>query len=214
MILAVLTITADDYGYAPGYDAGIVEAAGAGAIDGASVMVMRSPDPAPLLATGVELGLHLEPGPSPAEQAEGFERLVARPPAHIDGHHHCHASAAIAVDVAELGARLGVPVRSIDDAHRRLLRELGVATPDRLLGRLAESEPALPAELAAWLAGAEAPPGTTEWLVHPGHPGEPVGSSYDAGRGEDLELLLALGDRRRWAERGIRRTSLARALAA
>src|SRR4051794_88448 len=37
----VLIITADDYGYSPRYDEGIVEAAGAGAVDSVSVMVTR-----------------------------------------------------------------------------------------------------------------------------------------------------------------------------
>ena len=54
-----LIITADDYGYSPRYDEGIVEAATARAVDSVSMMVKRGPlDVAPLLATGAELGLH------------------------------------------------------------------------------------------------------------------------------------------------------------
>lgn len=211
---ATLAINADDYGYAPSYDAGLTAAAEAGVIDGVSLMVMRRPDPTGLVATGIALGLHLEPWPSSAEQAAEFERLIGRPPAYIDGHHHCHATPSMAAEVAALGARLDVAVRSVDGPHRRLLRGLGVATADRLLGRLDESEPRLPAELAAWLAGHEPLSGVTEWFVHPGHPDPFSGSSYDAGRSEDLALLLELGDRRRWAGRGIRRASLARALSA
>ena len=65
----VLIITADDYGYSPRYDAGIVEAAGAGAVDSVSVMVTRDGlDPGPLVETGVEAGLHLE---LPRELTEG-----------------------------------------------------------------------------------------------------------------------------------------------
>jgi predicted glycoside hydrolase/deacetylase ChbG (UPF0249 family) len=207
----MLVVIADDYGYAPAYDAGIVEAARAETIDGVSVMAMRGPDPGPLLAAGIPCGLHLEADPSPAEQAVAFERLVGRAPAHLDGHRHVHRSEELAEPVAALALRLGVPVRSVDDAHRAFLRERGVPTPDRLLGRLEESEPALPPEIAAWLGGAAQPPGVSEWLVHPGHPDPATGSAYDAGRAEDLALLLELGDRRSWAERGIRRGSLARA---
>ncbi len=210
----MLVICADDYGYAAAYDAGIVEVARAGAIDGASVMAMRAPDPAPLLEATVALGLHLEAEPSPAEQATAFERLLGRAPEYVDGHHHVHADEALAGDVAALALRLGVPVRSVDAAHREFLRRHGVATADRLLGRLEESEPALPAELATWLAGGPAPPGVTEWFVHPGHPDPASGSAYDAGRAEDLALLLELGDRARWAERGISRCSPGRALRA
>jgi predicted glycoside hydrolase/deacetylase ChbG (UPF0249 family) len=208
----MLVINADDYGYAPAYDAGIVEAANAGAIDGASVMAMRGPDPAPLLEAGIELGLHLEASPSPADQAAAFERLVGRAPDYLDGHHHVHGAPEHAAEVAALAVRLSVPVRSVDDAHRAFLSESGVATPDRLLGRLDESEPALPAEIAAWLAGGAPGRGVTEWMVHPGYLDPSTGSAYDAGRAEDLALLLELGDRDRWAARGIRRMSLSRAL--
>ena len=210
----MLVINADDYGYAPSYDAGVLAAAEAGAIDGASVMAVREPDPRPLLETAVAIGLHLEASPSVAEQAAAFERLVGRVPDYIDGHHHAHAREELAGEVAELAVRLGVPVRSVDPDHRAFLRDRGVGTPDRLIGRLAESEPALPTAIAEWLAGAAPEPGVTEWMVHPGRPDPSTGSAYDAGRAEDLALLLELGNRGRWAERGIRRCSLARALRA
>ena len=51
---AAVLITADDYGYAAGYDAGILTAAQAGAVDAVSVMVMRTPDPGPLPCEGRE----------------------------------------------------------------------------------------------------------------------------------------------------------------
>src|SRR5688572_16238170 len=111
-----LIITADDYGYAPGYDAGITEAAAAGAIDAVSAMVGegRSPDPA-ALAAGVAVGLHLElPQEWPPERERRraaveaslgehwarFESIFGRPPAHLDGHLHCHAQPQVAVPVA------------------------------------------------------------------------------------------------------------------
>jgi hypothetical protein len=52
------------------------------------------------------------------------------------------------------------------------------------------------------LGGAEEP-GVIEWMTHPGRQGGP--SSFDAGREDDLELLLGFGGRRRWLERGITR---------
>ena len=56
-----LIITADDYGYWPSYNEGILAAIEAGAIDSVSAMVDREYcDPAPLLESGVEVGLHLE----------------------------------------------------------------------------------------------------------------------------------------------------------
>jgi hypothetical protein len=53
----------------------------------------------------------------------------------------------------------------------------------------------------------------SEWIVHPGHPDPGAASSYDRGRGEDLELLLALGGRDAWAAVGIERAGPRRALA-
>jgi predicted glycoside hydrolase/deacetylase ChbG (UPF0249 family) len=202
-----LLIVADDYGYAPAYDAGIIEAARAGGIDGAGAMVTRAPDPAALLATGIEVGLHLElERASLEEQLASFQALFGRPPAYLDGHHHCHAEAGRrALSVARLGARLGIPVRSVNPRHRRLLRCLGAPTADRLVGRLGQEEPPLPELLERWLATGEGPEGVTEWMVHPGVPDAATGSGYDSGRGEDLALLLELGDRKRWNRRGIAR---------
>src|SRR5262245_47245189 len=56
-----LVISADDYGYWPSYNEGILAAVEAGAIDSVSVMTERKYcDPAPLLELGVEVGLHIE----------------------------------------------------------------------------------------------------------------------------------------------------------
>ena len=177
-----LIITADDFGYRASYDAGILEAVLAGAVDAVSVMAKRLPSlPVALTGSGVALGVHLEEG-DPRAQIDRFTGLAGRPPDYIDGHHHCHATAAVTSNAAAAG----LPVRSIDTAHRRRLREAGVRTPDLLIGRLSEDEPARPAELDKPL------PGWTEWMVHPGHPAGEGGSGYDAGRGEDLRVLLEL----------------------
>ena len=209
-----LVITADDYGYRPAYDEGILEAVQAGAVDAASAMVTRDPDPAPLLETRVEIGLHLEleemPGVAadasmgPVErkaalaalrgQLDRFEELFGRAPAYLDGHHHCHARDGFAPDVARIAAARNLPVRSVSARHRRLLRGVGVATPDRLVGRLTESEPPLPDEIERVLGGGEPPAGVTEWMVHPGHRDPHASSSFDAAREQDLELVVDLSD--------------------
>jgi hypothetical protein len=84
--------------------------------------------------------------------------------------------------------RLEIPVRSVSDSHRSLLRKCGALTPDLLIGRYEEDEPVIPAELAELPTGAR----TIEWMVHPGHPDPAAGSSYDRGREEDLRDLLSL----------------------
>jgi predicted glycoside hydrolase/deacetylase ChbG (UPF0249 family) len=195
----VLIITADDWGYSPAYNSGILEAAEAAAIDAVSAMVRRPwCDPAPLRRTGVEVGLHLEVDAladpevdraraAVSAQVERFERLFGRPPAYVDGHHHCHAWPGFADVVAELAAVRAIPVRSVDDEHRDLLRARGIATQDRLIGRLGPDQPARPPELD------RLPDGVTEWMVHPGSADPGAGSSYDGAREEDLMLVLALG---------------------
>ncbi len=208
-----LIITADDFGYSPRYDEGIVEAAAVGAVDSVSVMVTRNRfDPGPLIETGVELGLHLDlpleltagerAGPRErdeavrllAEQLEGFRSAVGRAPAYLDGHRHCHAHPGLATAIAREARDRGLPTRSTDAGHRRILRREGVATPDRLVGRYSEeAEAALPPELEPVVErGQDLPPGVTEWMVHPGYPDPESGSGYDLARREDLDLLLSL----------------------
>jgi chitin disaccharide deacetylase len=118
--------------------------------------------------------------------------LFERAPAFVDGHRHCHAAPGLGAAIGRACAGRGLPLRSVSRNHRRTLRCLGVATPDRLIGRLHEDEPLPPLEIAAWLETGSGPPGVTEWMVHPGHADPASGSSYDAGRAEDLGLVLRL----------------------
>ncbi|MEK6277572.1 MAG: ChbG/HpnK family deacetylase [Actinomycetota bacterium] len=197
-----LIVAGDDWGASPRYNAGILEAARAGAIDSASAMVLRPCcDPGDLLETGIEIGLHLELPPDlaedavaaePGRQAALFERLFGRPPAYLDGHHHCHAAEPLASAVEKLVLALEVPVRPVGEAHAQRLRRQGIASPDRLVGRVDPGQPVLPDEIAAALDGHGLPDGITEWVVHPGHRDPAHGSSYDEEREEDLALLLEL----------------------
>jgi predicted glycoside hydrolase/deacetylase ChbG (UPF0249 family) len=211
----VLVIIADDYGYADPYDQGILDAVRAQAVDGVGVMVLREPDAPALLkasrSADVEIGLHLErvQEVSPAEQFGEFNRLFGGAPAYVDGHQHCHgADEGIAREVALAAAQRGIPVRAVSEAHRALLRGLGVATADRLVGRLSQTEPQIPDAVRGLLTDAP-PEGTTEWMVHPGHAGGP--SSYDTGRERDLAELLRFGDRARWRRLGVLRAPPSRA---
>lgn len=197
-----LIITADDYGYAPAYDRGILEAIEAQAIDAVGVMAAREGlDPWPLATKEVELGLHLElpdasfrHGVTSAleTQLDRFRDAFRREPAFVDGHKHCHARPGIAIAIARWAAELGAAVRSVDDGHRELVRSCGARTIDRLVGRMSEREPALPDEVNGLLIGEAGVPGVVEWMVHPGHAEPATGSSYDRGREEDLRLLLGL----------------------
>jgi len=200
-----LVITADDYGYWPSYNDGILTAVEAGAIDSVSAMVQREYcDPKPLLESGIEIRLHIEfegrwgaRSAAPARtslrvQLDRFVDLFGRWPAYLDGHHHCHARPELATPVMQAAQQIGVPVRWVSRDHRQWLSERGIATPDAVVGRLDGSEPAEPPELR------DLAPGITEWFTHPGYPDPESGSEYDEERREDLDAVLKLRVRARF----------------
>lgn len=214
-----LIITADDYGYWPSYNEGILAAVEAGAIDSVSAMVEREHcDPEPLLEAGVEVGLHIDfdarwgaRSGAPARtslrvQLDRFVDLFHRWPAYLDGHKHCHARPELATPVLQMAEQIKVPVRSVSRDHRQWLRERGVATPDLLIGRTESSGNAEPEELRGGL-----PRGVTEWMTHPGYPDPDSGSEYDLARREDLDSILRARVRERfdtpvWGEDVLRTT--------
>jgi len=218
-----LVVVADDYGYWPSYNEGILEAIEIGSVDAVSAMVERDHcDPEPLLESGVEVGLHIEFegrwGPrsgAPARtalrvQLDRFVDLFRRWPAFLNGHHHCHARPELATPVLVMAQQIGAPVRSVGRDHRQWLRERGIPTPDRLIGRVRSSEPPEPPELRHLAAG------VTEWAVHPGRPDAASGSSYDLARQEDLAILRRCMLRARYDEpvwRGAVRATNAEAFA-
>lgn len=219
----ILIITADDYGYWPSYDEGILVAVDSGSIDAVSVMTEREHcDPEPLLELGAEVGLHVEfegrwgarSGASAKTslrvQVERFAEMFGRWPSFINGHHHCHARPELATPVFEMALQIDCPVRAVGRDHRQWLSERGISTPDHLIGRTEPGEDAEPESLR------DLPEGITEWFVHPGYPDAASGSSYDTARKEDLDLVTRLQLRSRfdqpvWA--GARRSGFDRAFA-
>jgi predicted glycoside hydrolase/deacetylase ChbG (UPF0249 family) len=195
-----LIVSADDYGYSPRYNEGILQAARAGAIDATAAMVLRGAcAPEQILESGVEVGLHLERPESiddddaaaePRRQLGLFRNIFRRSPAFVDGHHHCHASEPMAAEVEAIALELGVRVRSAGPEHRSRLRELGIETPERLIGRHEENQQAVPVEIDRVASGAEPPAGLTEWMTHPGLSDPDARSSFDRGREDDLAVAL------------------------
>jgi chitin disaccharide deacetylase len=204
---SLLVITADDYGYWPSYNRGILDAIEMGAVDCVSALVEREYcEPEPLLDSGVEIGLHIEfearwgaRSGAPARtslrvQLERFGDLFGRWPSFLNGHKHCHARPELATPVFQTAQQIGAPVRSVNPDHRQWLRERGIDTPDLLIGRTESKEPAEPPEVR------NPPRGVTEWMVHPGHADSDSGSSYDRARQEDLAVLQKVMLRARYDE--------------
>ena len=118
-----LIVNGDDFGLSPGVSRGILDAHRRGILTSASFMVNR---PAAAIAaelareaSGLSLGLHLElESPTAGDvgavvetQLRGFERLIGRPPAHLDSHQDRHLEPHALAPVLRIAATLGIPVR-------------------------------------------------------------------------------------------------------
>ncbi|BDG07734.1 carbohydrate deacetylase [Anaeromyxobacter paludicola] len=194
-----LVVNADDLGYDPEIDRGILEAARAGAVTSATAMV-DTPFVARALAeapASLGVGLHLVLAPGlegdalareVARQLARFEALRGRPPTHLDGHKHAHLRPGALEAVAAAAKANGLPVRSTDAASRARLRDLGVRTADAFLGDAA-LRPCWTADrlLAALARVGE---GTTELMAHPGYRPAVARTSFGAEREEELRALL------------------------
>ena len=195
-----LIVNADDLGYDPEIDRGILAAHAAGLVTSATAMV-DTPFSATALAAApatLGLGLHLvlDPGlpraaaaAEVARQLERFAALRGAPPTHLDSHKHAHARPEILAAVAEAAAARGLPVRAISPGMRAALRGFGVATADHFLGD-ADRRPAWDeASLCAALAGLL--PGWTELMAHPGHRPSVVRTSFGLEREVELRALTS-----------------------
>ena len=195
-----LIVNADDLGYDPEIDRGILEAHAAGLVSSATAMV-DTPFSAAALAAAprtLDVGLHLvlDPALSRAAAAAEVARQVARftalrgaPPSHLDSHKHAHARPEILAAVAEAAAAARLPVRAISAAMRAALRGQGIATPDHFLGD-ADRRPAWDeGALCSALAGLE--PGWTELMAHPGHRPSRARTSFGVEREVELRALTS-----------------------
>jgi predicted glycoside hydrolase/deacetylase ChbG (UPF0249 family) len=202
----LLVINADDLGYDPEIDRGILEAHARGLVTSATAMVETPFARAALAAVPATLGvgLHavLAPGLSSREaevalraQLARFEDLRGAAPTHLDSHKHAHAAPAVLDAYAAVALDRGLPVRAIDASMRAVLRARGVVTADRFLGdaalRPAWTEEALLSALARLEEGA------TEIMAHPGFSPRHARTSF--GREREVELAALCSARVRAA---------------
>ncbi|HET8673721.1 MAG TPA: ChbG/HpnK family deacetylase [Thermoleophilaceae bacterium] len=206
----VLVVNADDFGRSPGVNRGVIRGHEKGIVTSASLMVRypAAEEAAQYARRGSALavGLHLDLGEweyrdedwharylvvedeTPenaraelARQLEGFERLVGRPPTHLDSHQHVHNSEPARSALLEAGERLGVPVR----AHTPGIAYCGV-----FYGQDGKGTPVPEAiEVDALVAAIEAlPEGVTELACHPAADADHE-TTYDRERLTELETL-------------------------
>ena len=194
----ILVVNADDLGYDPEIDRGILEAHRSGLVTSASAMVdtpfaARALGEAP---ASLSLGLHavLAPRLDAARareeierQLERFQRLRGRLPSHLDTHRHAHAAPAVLQALASVAGPRRLHARALDAAMREALRAEGVPTADHFLGDAA-ARPCwtLPRLLAAL---GSLPEGTTELMCHPGYRPTQASTSFGAEREVELRAL-------------------------
>jgi predicted glycoside hydrolase/deacetylase ChbG (UPF0249 family) len=208
----LLVVNADDLGYDPEIDRGILEAHAGGLVTSATAMVETPFAEAALRGAPATLGVGLHVVVDPAagrdaaratllRQLDRFEALRGAPPTHLDSHKHAHARPEVLDAFAEVAAARRLPVRALDASTRARLRAAGVTVAETFLGD-ADRRPAW--TLAALLAALEGVgEGTTELMAHPGHSPSHARTSFGAEREVELSALCAPAARALVARRGI-----------
>jgi predicted glycoside hydrolase/deacetylase ChbG (UPF0249 family) len=216
----LLVVNADDLGYDPEIDRGILAAHARGIVTSATAMVETPFAAAALRAapSSLGLGLHavLDPAAGPAVAEAALRRQLARfaelrgaAPTHLDSHKHAHAAPGILAAFAAVAAEAGLPVRALDAPTRAALRALGVATADAFLGDAARRPAWTEAALVAALEAVGE--GVTELMAHPGHAPSHARTSFGAEREVELAALCAPSAREAVARAAIRLCTYAEA---
>lgn len=205
----ILIVNADDFGRSPGVNRGVIRCHEQGIVTSASLMV-RWPDAEEAAAyacrSSLGIGLHLDLGEweyrdrewrpcyevlasetleaaalEVERQLKAFERMVGRPPDHLDSHQHVHREEPARRALLAAGERLGVPVR---EANPR------IAYSGAFFGQDGRGGPVPEAITAAALVAAieSLPSGITELACHPAtvvdHP-----TAYAVERPREVEAL-------------------------
>jgi chitin disaccharide deacetylase len=198
-----VVVNADDFGASEGVNRGVVQAHVHGIVTSTSLMVTgNATEHAARLArehSALGVGLHWDldeenlSDPVALEDAravrrelvrqlEAFERLMNRPPTHVDSHHHVHRRDEIAPIARELVSALGVPLR-----EEGSVRYVGgfYGQWEWLVTDLEHIGP----EFLIWILRNEVDEGWTEIGCHPGFVTGDYTSAYLAEREVEVETL-------------------------
>jgi predicted glycoside hydrolase/deacetylase ChbG (UPF0249 family) len=121
-------------------------------------------------------------------QLDRLEELIGRPATHVDVHKHLHRSPRVLDGLCSAAVARKLPVRSIDEAMRRALRERGLVTPDGFIGEAAREPYWTMSRLR--LAIETLPDGVTELMCHPGYSPVAVPSAYSLQREVELQTFI------------------------
>ncbi|MEW5761766.1 MAG: ChbG/HpnK family deacetylase [Bacillota bacterium] len=228
----LLIVNADDFGYTPAVNRGIVQAVRQGVVTSVSLMVNQpgTEDALHILRNGLPagVGVHLcltrgrpllNPGDIPSlVDAEGYfkgrdalltsalvqeevEREFSAQVAyvqnagirvgHLDTHHHIHRHPIILAVLMRVAGNLRLPLRSLDDAMREVVRLKGLKTPDFFCGAWFAGGVSLPAFKTWVTAGLRIGARSMELMTHPGKVDEELfkRSGYAVERERELRIL-------------------------
>ena len=203
-------VNADDFGQSAGISRGIIHAHEHGIVTSASLMVRwpAAPEAAAYARSHPELsiGLHIDLGEwacrngtwSPLyevvqgddaaaverevrHQMQEFERLVGRPPTHLDSHQHVHRKEPLGSFLRSIAEKLGVPLRHYSDVVRYCGDFYGATGTGAAL-----TEQITVKSLLRILS--ELPPGITELGCHPGEDAD-LDSPYGVQRSQEVRVL-------------------------
>jgi len=200
--LKFLIVNADDFGYGPGVNRGIVEAHDRGVVTSAGLMVNTpGTEEAVRLAAlrpSLSLGLHVnftneaerlvefdEPAICRDELRRQFERfmaLVGRLPTHLDSHQHVHRRRPCQANFRELAEEHGLPLRDqppvVFKGGFYAQWDYGVSDASRVSF-----------EALARIVRGELTHGIYELAVHPGYLDSGESYVYGADRTHELRTL-------------------------
>jgi chitin disaccharide deacetylase len=223
-----LVVNADDFGYSPGVNRGIVDAHEFGIVTSASLMV-RKPDGVDAAlycrdTVTLGVGLHIDLGEwafqdegwrplyqvvnlkdveavdrEVSAQISAFRDLLGRDPTHLDSHQNVHVHDPARSIVLRHAREMSIPVRYFDSR---------IDYCGSFYGQTAEGAP-LPEAISVralirLLAGLG--PGLTELACHPGY-GPDLASVYASEREEEVRTLCDSEIRARLAEFDLTLTS-------
>lgn len=208
-LLRRVILNADDFGFSPGVNRGIIESIKKGILTSTSVMVNRSGSKeAKDLANikDISVGLHLdltEENPFQRwskilyvltwpeqrirdelkKQIDKFTSIVGKLPDHIDSHHHIHWITGFRKVVLEFSRQNNIPVRCQDAAFQ-------MGFYGRSLSHWNDINGVSPARLINIIKGL--PSGTHEIMCHPGYVDKilvKTGTMYLKQRESEIEVL-------------------------
>jgi predicted glycoside hydrolase/deacetylase ChbG (UPF0249 family) len=192
-------VVADDLGYDPAIDVGILEAHARGVVTAASALVDGARAEGALAAAprSMAVGLHLalpsgageeQAGQEIVRQLRRFEEIRGGPPTHVDGHRHVHAEPPVLAALLRIAGPRRLRVRALDPDMRNRIRAAGARATDHFLGDASLRPCWTPERLAAAAAGIE--PGSTEVMIHPGLRPSHVHTRFGVER--EVELAAAV----------------------